>query len=66
MKSYDFYACIFDGEVYCNECLPSYVAPTSLSVAPIFPGSEWDYYPVCYECGETHDYVVLFIEEVTE
>ena len=65
MKSYHYYACIFNGEVYCNECLPCYVAPTSQGVAPIFPDSEWDYYPICCECGEIHDYVVLLTEWVT-
>ncbi len=60
MKSYNYYACVLDGEVYCNECLPSLSG-----IEPIFANSEWDCYPVCCECGEVHDYVILLTGEVT-
>ncbi len=65
MKSYSYYACVYNGEVYCNGCLPTSVAPYSSGAQPIFANSEWDYYPICCECGEVHDYVVLLTEEVT-
>ncbi len=65
MKSYNFYACTFNGDVYCNECLPDMVSVNSPQVHPIFPDSEWGHYPICCECGEVHDYAVLLTEEVT-
>ena len=52
MRAYDFKACVFDGEVYCNGCLPDGVDTDS----------EWDYYPTCCACGETDDYVSLTTE----
>lgn len=74
MKAYEYNACVFRGEVYCNECLPTNAQTTikndifggsitfsrnSGEVHPIFADSEWDSYPVCSKCGKIHDYVVL-------
>ena len=57
MKAHDFEASVFDGEIYCNECLPDGVNTDSAEVHPIFADSEWDYYPACCECGMVHKYV---------
>ncbi len=65
MKSCSYDACVFYGEIYCVGCLPSYLSPNSLGVQPIFANSEWGHYPICCECGEVHDYVVLLTKEVT-
>jgi hypothetical protein len=62
MHAYDFEACVFDGEIYCNECLPDGVDTDCEDVHPVFADSEWDYYPTCCACGETHDYVSLTTE----
>ena len=59
MKSFDYYACTYDGAVYCTECLPDSVTDESEEVSPIFADSEWDSYPVCDKCGCVHDYVCL-------
>jgi len=59
VKAYDFDACVFDGEIYCNGCLPEGVDTDSEDVQPVFADSEWDYYPTCCECGAVHDYVSL-------
>lgn len=59
MKAWDYYAVEYDGNVYCVACLPSGVDIESDDVSPIFADSEWDYYPVCDECGYTHDFVSL-------
>ena len=59
MKSYDFYAVIYDGEVYCNICLSYDIGIHHNDVTPIFADSEWESYPVCVECGQEHDYVIL-------
>lgn len=62
MKAYDFEACAFDCEIYCNECLPEGVNTDSPEVHPVFADSEWDYYPTCCQCGTVHDYVSLTTE----
>ena len=59
MKSYDCEAVVYDGEIYCVECLPSEVDIQSEDVMPIFADSEWDNYPVCCICGYEHNYVNL-------
>jgi len=57
VKAYDFDAAIYNGEVYCIDCLP--VDPDDPEVMPIFASDEWDFYPVCDVCGYEHDYVAL-------
>ena len=57
MKSYDYEAVAYDGDVYCLGCLPEGVNEDD--AYPIFADSEWDYYPVCCVCGGVHDYVNL-------
>ena len=57
MKSYDFEAVTYDGDVYCKFCLPNGVNIDDEEVSPIFADSEWDAFPVCYICGEVHEYV---------
>lgn len=59
MKSFDFYACTYGNEVYCNGCLPPNIGVDSDEVSPIFADSEWDYTPCCSVCGEPHEYIVL-------
>lgn len=59
MRAYDFEACIFNSEIYCEECLPNGVDINTPGVYPIFADDEWDYYPVCCECGTVHSYVSL-------
>ena len=62
MKSYDYEAVVFEGGVYCNECIPE--EATEEECQPIFAGSEWDCYPVCESCGGVHDYVSLTEEGI--
>jgi hypothetical protein len=64
MNSYDFEACCYDGEVYCNECLPEGVSTDDAD--PIFADQEWDYAPVCDHCGTVHDYVTILETEEEE
>jgi len=47
VKAYDFDAVAYDGEVYCNGCLPDGVTLKNDGVSPTFAISEWDRYPVC-------------------
>ena len=51
MKSYDYYAVVYDCEIFCNKCLPDGVSVESENVMPIFADSEWDYIPVCCRCN---------------
>jgi len=62
MKSFDYEAVVYDCEVYCVSCLPGGVDVEGDDVSPIFADSEWDYYPVCAECGEVHNYINLTVE----
>jgi hypothetical protein len=59
MKTYDFDAVVYDDNVLCVGCLPDGVSTDSDEVSPIFAGSEWEFYPVCVECGEMHSYMSL-------
>ena len=59
MKSYDYEAVTYDGDIYCNGCLPEGVNINDEQVHPIFADSEWDYIPVCCVCGREHDYVTV-------
>jgi hypothetical protein len=63
MKSFDFEAVAYDGEVFCVDCLPDDVDGGSEGVMPIFADSEWDYAPVCCICGEKHEYMTILSEE---
>ena len=60
MKSYDYDAMTYNADIYCIGCLP--VEIDSLEVHPVFADSEWDYYPTCAVCGETHTYMSLTTE----
>ena len=40
MKVYDYYAVVYDSEIYCTECLPDSVDEDSDAVSPIFANSE--------------------------
>jgi len=59
VKSFDYDAVIYDGEIYCIGCLPKEVDYTSDDVFPIFADSEWDTFPVCCVCNTEHEYVSL-------
>lgn len=59
MKAYDFEVVVYDGSVYCVECLPEGIDVASDDVLPIFADSEWDTAPVCEHCGAVHDYMTI-------
>jgi hypothetical protein len=59
MKAWDYDAVVYAGETYCVGCLPDGVGETDPDVDPIFATSEVDGYPVCCNCGHTHDYMCL-------
>ena len=59
MKSYDFDAVIYNGEIYCVECLPDGVDVNDEDVLPIFADSEWCSFPVCIVCQRSHDCVSI-------
>ena len=67
MNAYEFEAVIYDGDVYCVGCLPDGVGVEDIDeygndvCAPIFANSEWDYVPVCCECGQVHDYINVIV-----
>jgi hypothetical protein len=39
MKTFDFEAFVYDGEVYCTECLPPGTDVEGEEVHPVFAGS---------------------------
>jgi len=63
MKAYDFNAVTYDYEVYCIGCLPDGVSVHDEEVRPIFASDECDIAPVCYVCGEPHDYMGIIEQE---
>ena len=63
MKSYDYRAVTFDGEIYCTKHLPEGIDINNEGVHPIFADSEWGYVPVCCVCGCEHDYVNILEDE---
>ena len=62
MKTYDYRAVVYAGDVYCIGCLPPGVDVEDEDCSPIFADSEWDCVPTCVECSEDHDYVTLLQE----
>jgi hypothetical protein len=58
MKSYDYDAVVYDGDIYCTNCLPAMILDDE-NTMPIFADSEWGYIPVCCRCGCSHDYVTV-------
>ena len=63
MKSFDYEAVVFESEIYCTECLPDGIGEEDEDVQPIFADSEWDYAPVCCNCGGIHDYMSILEKE---
>jgi len=59
MKAWDYDAVVYDGCVYCSECLPLNLDSDSAGVEPIFSYDEWGYEPVCDVCFKAHDYVTV-------
>lgn len=57
MKAWDFDAVVYDGAVYCVECVPR--KAKAEETAPIFACHELDAYPTCSKCGGLHDYMGL-------
>lgn len=58
MRAFEFDAVVYDGAVYCLDCLPE-GADTDESY-PIFAGSEWPHPgATCDACGTCHDYMSL-------
>jgi len=64
MKSYHYEAVVYEGEIFCVECLPDGISEHSDDVMPIFANSEWDYTPICCKCGCEHDYVSIIPHDV--
>jgi hypothetical protein len=62
MKSYDFECVIFDGEVYCSNCLPDDVDINDDDVTPVFASCEVSQPLVCCECHGVHDYMNIIGE----
>jgi hypothetical protein len=59
VKAYDFNAVVYEGEVYCVDCLPAGVDVEDAEVMPIFASEEWDAPAECGRCGFEHDYMKL-------
>lgn len=59
MKAEEYEAVVYEGEVYCNECLPSGVDINDPEVHPIFAIDEVNNEQVCCECGQIHDYMSI-------
>lgn len=59
MRTCDFDAVYFEGECYCNECLPDNMDTNEEEVSPIFAESSCSTYPVCIKCGYVHTYMDL-------
>jgi hypothetical protein len=65
MKSLEYYAVIYKNhrdvsDIYCVACLPSRAdLDDDDRVSRIYADQEWDYYPICCQCGEIHKYVQL-------
>lgn len=57
MKSYDFDCVIYDGCVFCVECLPEGVDVEYDEVCPVFADSEVNAPLVCERCHAVHDYM---------
>lgn len=59
MKSFDYDAVTYDGDIYCVECLPAEISVDSEEVRPCFASDEFDFTPVCCNCGTEHDYMAV-------
>jgi hypothetical protein len=64
MKSFDYEAMSYQGDIYCVSCLPAGVGVDDEEVYPVFADSEWECYPpTCCVCGYEHDYVNTIHQE---
>jgi len=61
MRAYDYDAVVYDGAVYCLDCLP--VEVEHPDVRPIFATDEWEYRPCCDRCGREVECVTVIGEE---
>jgi hypothetical protein len=60
MKAWDYEAVVYDGAIYCVQCLPPGVDADSDDVSPIFASDEVTAPGVvCEACGALHDYMGL-------
>jgi hypothetical protein len=61
MGAYDEYAAaaVYEGNVYCIECLPVGVDLDDDEVVPILATEEWDAPATCEACGLEHDYMQI-------
>lgn len=60
MKAWEFDAVIYNGAVYCIECLPAGIDVDNDEVLPIFASDEWQTPgPCCDTCGTLHEYMGL-------
>ena len=66
MKAWDYDAVVYDGAVYCVDCLPDGVVAESADVHPIFASDEWDCPPVCNKCGAEHDYMSIIMPRCSD
>jgi len=64
MHATDFEAVIYNGNIYCTECLPIGIYVDDDDVIPIFSCMEWSQPGViCDTCGYLHDYMMLLDSE---
>jgi len=67
MKAWEYEAVVYDGAIYCIECLPDGIDADSDQVTPIFASDEVAAPGVvCAACGSTHDYMTLIGPNVRE
>ena len=60
MRAWDYDAVTYDGEIYCNDCLPDGVDMELVN--PIFASAKWhDHIPTCRACGCRHTYMSILI-----
>lgn len=64
MHASDYEAVIYDGGIYCLNCVPRGVYIDDCE--PILAIEEWDEIPTCIYCGKEHDYVIIIEPEDEE
>lgn len=56
MKSWDYEAVTFDGDIYCTGCVPENADKEEIS--PVFASDEWaGPHPRCGKCGYVFEYL---------
>lgn len=62
MEHYNFYAVLYNGKVYCTDCLP--VSITNDLVTPIIATNTLSYIPKCCKCKIIFDYMNIINEKM--